>query len=46
MWKLATHDGRVAWYVGEDPDGAREMAAELFPGVGVEIREVGEDERP
>jgi hypothetical protein len=45
MWKLVVPDGRIAWFCGDDPARAREMATELFPGLDVTIEEQ-EDEVP
>lgn len=39
MWKVTTPDGRTAWYLGDEPDHVRDMAAELFPGVEFEVEE-------
>lgn len=43
MWKLVVPDGRIAWFCGDDVERAREMAAELFPGLDVAV--VAEDDR-
>jgi hypothetical protein len=43
MLRLTAPDGRIAWYCGDDPDRAAEMAADLFPGIDVAIDDVDLD---
>jgi len=40
VWKVTAPDGRIAWYCGDAPEQAPEMAAELFPGTEVTVEEV------
>lgn len=42
MLRITAVDGRIAWYCGEDPAHAAELAAELFPGLDVTIDDVEE----